>query len=65
MLLQLVTWMNRVETHLRRPSSSLSIPELHRKSDLLLRSLGLACAMRNAAVGAANLHGKLSVPMSR
>ncbi len=64
MSLQVLSWVARAETLLKRPAGSLNLEELHRKAELFLQALRLAVAIRNTATTVIDLHTKLSVQVT-
>ena len=54
-----------METVLRRPGGNQTLDDLNRKSDLLLQGLKLGRNMQNLTATIVNLHGKLSMPLTK
>jgi len=62
--LKILSWSNSFETVLRRKSCN-NLADLHRKADLILSGLRLACSLRAKALDLTALHHKLNVPMTK
>ncbi len=64
-IFQVVMWMNRFDTSLRRTADRLSLDELDRKGELILQGIGLACEIRGLVSNVLNLHLRHATPISK
>ena len=59
-------WVVKMENVFRgQPGANLTLEHIERAINLLLHGLGMACELQTTLMAILNLHGKLSVPLTK
>ena len=65
-LVKLNGWVVKMENVFRgQPGANLTLEHIERAINLLLHGLGMACELQTTLMAILNLHGKLSVPLTK